>query len=76
MSKIFFEGKDKDQYELSLMITDESTIDTVLDQLNLGQVKFIKKDDFKDGDKMTIDVMHPDDENLKIGELTCRDIFK
>ena len=74
MKSIFFEGKDKEQYQLSLTSTDANIIDMILDQLNIGEVKFIEERDFNIDTPMTIDVIHPDSK-VKIGELTCKDIM-
>ena len=70
--EIFFTGKDNEKYKLSLNTNDQSVIDIVLDQFNFGEVKFIKEEDFIVQDKMTIDVEW---DGLKIGELTCKNLY-
>lgn len=73
MANIYFiGGATDDHFKLELFDDSPEVVDKVLDQLNLGKVRFISPDEYKvPDDRMRIELT--DERAVKVAELECQD---
>ena len=72
--KIFFKGKDEQLYKLVLLTESPELIDAILDQFNIGEVEYIKEEEFNLSHTMDIDIMDESGQ-VKLGTLTCKNLY-
>jgi len=74
--KMWIQNSNGQQHQIDTLTDDADRVDMVFDELAkiTGRYKFITVNDFKLKNPMVIDMMHPKDNTIKIGEITCEGI--